>query len=135
MLENVGSLHLADVYVNRCRVAQTYYDPSTGRLWSAVWGTTGGAIGRQSAACAHEKIEDGFVYVEWLYEHWPLRFCRDCLAITAGRSPHAVVRARRPWEYEPQDVIAAKWNERWPGKGRPRRKKAPPSTAWPDTAD
>jgi hypothetical protein len=83
--------------------------------------------------CKHAAIAEGFAYIEFYDEHWPIRMCRDCRSLVAGRDPHPDRPERRAW-FGPDDVIAARWAKYWPKPGRPRRKKPPASTEWPKAA-
>lgn len=117
------------------------------RIGCAYFGNDGGLISetvsRASTStvpliprrtCDHQTVADGFAYIEWYDEHWPIRVCLGCRSIVAGRDPHPDRRPRRAWEVEPEDVIAAQWAKQWPKPGRPRRKKPPASTEWPEAA-
>jgi hypothetical protein len=124
----------ADIYVGGRRIGGAYLEDGD-RLTETV-SRASTAAGRLTprSECTHEDVAAGFAYTEWYDEHWPIRMCRDCRSIIAGREPYPGRRSRRAWEFEPEDVIAAQWTKQWPKHGRPRRKRPPTSTKWPEAA-
>jgi hypothetical protein len=98
------------------------------RIGCAYWGNDGGllseAVTRASTAtapliarrdCSHENLADGFAYVGYYDEHWPIRMCKDCRSIMEGRDPHPTRRrSRRVWEFDAAGLIAAQWAREWP---------------------
>jgi hypothetical protein len=88
------------------------------------------------AKCKHEHVGEGWAYMDFYDEHWPVRVCLDCRTLVGGRDPHPARQYRHlpAWELTPEVVIARRWETEWPKKGRPRAKKPPAELAWPDAA-
>lgn len=128
----------AHVYIGGRKVATTTYDSADERLFSDVaFKKPRDKIRARPADCAHLKRQSGYVYVDYLDEHWPMEFCDDCLTILHGRSPSVPVSTSVPlWERTEvdaaRDLAARRWNAEWPRAGEPRRKR-PPRVAWPES--
>jgi hypothetical protein len=120
-----------DVYVDGRRTMVT--DSYEGGLVERVRGTSTATrqAPRRTRDCVHENSADGFAYVEWRDEHWPIRYCLDCYLILAGRHPRIAGRPGQRRAMTEEDVVAAKWANQWPKGGKPRRRKAPPESEWP----
>jgi hypothetical protein len=124
----------ADITVEGRRIGGAYF--TDGRLSETVRrASTSTKPVVSPRECEHPTTGDGFAYVDLWNIHWPIRVCLDCRTILLGRSPD-VERTRRPaWELDEDDVIAAKWASQWPREGRPRAKKPPSPTRWPEEDD
>jgi hypothetical protein len=123
----------AQVFVDGRRVAGVDYEAN--RLGERVHGLSSTTREPRADArtCAHASHADGFAYVEFWNFHWPIRYCRDCYTILAGRRPHVQPAEPGPsWTLTVEDVVAAKWANEWPREGRPKRKRTPPQADWPD---
>jgi hypothetical protein len=119
------------IYVDGARMGVVYFD-DFGKLTLTVSKASTATIPvAPRGECAHEHIAEGFAYRDWSNEHWPVRVCRDCRTVLAGRDPYPAARDRPAWEFTELDVVTAKWVEQWPKWGRPRAKKPPRSTEWP----
>lgn len=124
-----------DILVEGRRIGCAYFGNDGGLLSETVTrASTLMAPLTPRRECRHENLADGFAYIEWYDEHWPIRMCRDCRSILEGRDPHPDRRSGRAWEFDTEDVIAAQWAKQWPKPGRPRRKKPPASIEWPKAA-
>jgi hypothetical protein len=130
--------HVAYVYVNGVSVASTTYDHGDNRIFSDVaYKQSRGKIRARPADCTHSERIGGYVYVEWLDQHWPIEFCDECLTVLHGRERHAAETDKPLWERTEADAAhdldARQWNAEWPREGKPRRKR-PAAVAWPDAA-
>jgi hypothetical protein len=127
-VRTIAHMRKIDVYVNRRPVVQTYLEGHS--LWSEVSYKAVRPRVKHRGDCDHPEIIRAFAYDEWMNEHWPIRFCDECLRILSGREP-------RPG-FDPHDpvseLIAAKWSREWPKPGKPRTFKPRADLAWPDAA-
>jgi hypothetical protein len=123
----------AQIYVDGRRIAGAEYEAN--RLSERVHGLSSTTREPRTTAriCSHSDYADGYAYVPYRNMHWPIRYCRDCYTVLAGRRPRAAPSEpslARTMTVE--DVVAKKWARKWPAEGRPRRKRTPPSSEWPD---
>ena len=125
-------MEFVDIWVNRRAIGHAYMQDD--RLEGALT-LRGNRRTRLDACerCPHERIVEAFAHRRSRDEHWPIVYCVDCFAITAGLDP--LVHARRPrWKHDERNAVITRWTRAWPKRGRPRYDAPPPQTAWPDAA-
>ncbi len=86
------------------------------------------------ATCAHAALQEVFAHARDSDVHWPIAFCDTCLTIVHGRQPLGLRDASAPSRGPFEDLIAKKWAKDWPRPGKPRTKRPPAGTAWPQSA-
>jgi len=123
---------VVQIYVDGRRVMGATLE--AGSLWERAHGISSATREPPKLArgCEHNNFADGYAYAEG--EHWPIRYCRDCYTILAGRRARVGLsgESKPAWEITPDDLVNAKWAAEWPREGQPRRKRTPPESEWPD---
>lgn len=130
------SSHFVDVIVDKVRIGGVYLEDD--QLGSTVSRSSLSHLPFVSPrTCGHPNVAEGWAYFDFAGEHWPILVCRDCRIILAGRHPYVERRRRHAWERPTEedlaaDLIASKWGNSWPKRGRPRARKHPPGLVWPE---
>lgn len=125
--------YAVDIFVEGKRMGGAYL--TEGRLSETVGRASTSTVPVVSPRdCEHTKVAQGFAYIDLRRIYWPVEACRDCRTILKGRSPYPEPPDRRPWEFTEEDVIASRWSRQWPKYGRPRAKRPPKGTEWPEAA-
>ena len=115
-------MEFVDIWVNRRAIGHAYMQDD--QLEGALT-LRGNRRTRLDACerCPHERTVEAFAHRRSRDEHWPIVYCVDCFAITAGLDP--LVHARRPrWKHDERNAVITRWTRAWPKRGRPALRRA-----------